>query len=63
MQKSADQLIELIESYENGNLSHYWQQVRKLSRKDRSRLVSLVRCNIGYVTALEHARKIIEGEF
>lgn len=61
--KNYDDLITLVDSYICGNHSHVMREIKKLSRKDRARIVSMFRCNVDTKTAFLIAEKIILGEF
>ena len=63
--KSTDKLIELLESYDNGNRSYFYGQVKKLSRKERAQLVSLARSwsTGGTLFAFELAQRCIILDF
>jgi hypothetical protein len=59
----ADKLIELIESYYNGNHSHVTQQFKKLTLTDRARIIPLTRCYYGDKMAFEMAEIMITKDF
>lgn len=58
-----EKLESIIESYLNGNISYALGEIKKLSRKDRARIVSAFRCNVSTKVAFEIAEHIITCDF
>lgn len=63
--KSNEKLIEMVESFDNGNISWFWAEVGKLSTQDRARLIGLARAygQGGTVWAFEIATRCITKDF
>ncbi len=63
MNKSIAKLDEIVESWINGNISWAMNEIKKLSRNDRARIVSRFRSLCSTKTAFEIADLVIRNEY
>jgi hypothetical protein len=62
-QVSVEKLDGIVCSWVNGQFSKTKEDIRKLSRADRARLISRFECNESKFVAIKVAKMIINGDF
>lgn len=63
MSKSIEHLDNIVESWVNGNITDSMQEIKKLSRNDRARIIPRFRTLVSTLVAFEIAERIIKNEY
>ena len=63
MSKSIEQLDSIVDGWVMGNITDSMQEIKKLSRNDRARIIPRFRTLVSTVVAFEIAEKVIKNEY